>query len=351
VRSKKVEVRPPDDPCFREMPHVRLQNEVCPRVFLPLVTSTDRVLGVVEAGHLSRYPPHIYGNDVKILEGFVDYAAVALQQWRRGLLDRISHDLRSPILGIREEANAIKRMVEKVGQPTTADLLHVCNTLHRNCESLFCQVVQLDYLLSKPLRRFQFQSGKSLPCDIKEVIEDHIRWLTPLFKFIVAKKESLAEDDLTRGGGSHREFGQAVGQAGSPPPIRIALHPDRMVLPYLNREVLNHVCYNLLMNSINYAKEDPRQFQIEIDDSETGSHVVIHFKDWGMGIPKGFEQKIFESGFRTEEAKRRVNGTGLGLSIAREVLRDIGGDLVLTNICEPTTFSIQLPKKPKEVQQ
>ncbi len=112
---------------------------------------------------------------------------------------------------------------------------------------------------------------------------------------------------------------------------------------------LSQVVYNLLNNALKYAKSDPSEFKlsIEVDANRLRDDFVIKFKDWGIGIEKGYEEMIFEEGFRTPEAmKMDVNGSGIGLTIARRIMEELGGDLKLINNQEPTEFHVILPRRP-----
>lgn len=73
------------------------------------------------------------------------------------------------------------------------------------------------------------------------------------------------------------------------------------------------------------------------------SSLIIKFKDWGIGVSKGLEEKIFEDGFRAPEAiDKYATGSGLGLTIARKIIRELGGDLKLVNDYKPTEFHVVL---------
>jgi signal transduction histidine kinase len=119
---------------------------------------------------------------------------------------------------------------------------------------------------------------------------------------------------------------------------------------YVDKAKLNQVVYNLLINSIKYAKNDPNTFAIRIEVDDTKDKFIIKFKDWGIGVRKELEEKIFEEGFRAPEAiNKHIAGSGLGLTIARRIMRELGGDLKLANNCKPTEFHMVLSKSLKEV--
>ena len=71
-----------------------------------------------------------------------------------------------------------------------------------------------------------------------------------------------------------------------------------------------------MTNAIEYADINESAFAIKIDGSETKNDFIIKFKDWGIGIRKGLEEKIFEERFRDSEAvSKDVTGSGLGLTM------------------------------------
>jgi signal transduction histidine kinase/putative methionine-R-sulfoxide reductase with GAF domain len=313
VRTRAVEVPPPDDPRLDADPFEKARNEQFVRVFLPLIASGNRVLGTVEAGHLRSNRPCIYEHDVRILEDFVGYAAVALEQWRLGLMDRISHDFRSPIAAIMADADMIVGYHGRLG---AKGIIEKGENILMYCEALRHQVDEFEYLLARPLRRDLTDKVKSQ--DLVEVIYEKMAILMPAFK--------------------------EAGLVGQREPC-ITVNIYKRVIPSADWDTLNHVFYNLLTNSIKYAKKDRTTFRLEIDQTEMVDYYVIRFKDWGMGVPNGLEEKIFEHGVRAPEAiDRDINSSGLGLTIARNAVRAIGGDLRLVNNCEPTEFHILLPK-------
>ena len=63
--------------------------------------------------------------------------------------------------------------------------------------------------------------------------------------------------------------------------------------------------------------------------------------DRGIGIPAGYENKIFEPYFTTKLAGE---GTGLGLSMASKIIDQLGGTIsVQSEVGSGTKFTISLP--------
>ena len=66
----------------------------------------------------------------------------------------------------------------------------------------------------------------------------------------------------------------------------------------------------------------------------------------GRGIEKEFAENVFERLYTMEDSRnRRIQGNGLGLTIAKNLAKQMGGDIVLES--EPdikTVFTVKLKK-------
>jgi two-component system cell cycle sensor histidine kinase/response regulator CckA len=73
--------------------------------------------------------------------------------------------------------------------------------------------------------------------------------------------------------------------------------------------------------------------------SPTGGWIAVSVEDTGVGMPPETLNRLYEPFFTTKS-----NGTGLGLSTARQIVRDMGGDItVQTRLGRGTTFTVWLP--------
>jgi len=101
----------------------------------------------------------------------------------------------------------------------------------------------------------------------------------------------------------------------------------------------------LLDNAGKFAKPDR---PIELIVSYNGAEIIIRVRDYGIGVPKDMEERIFQPFFRTEKSTRiSPVGIGIGLTVARKIVRQHGGELRLTRNADPTEFSIYLPYEDK----
>jgi PAS domain S-box-containing protein len=109
-----------------------------------------------------------------------------------------------------------------------------------------------------------------------------------------------------------------------------------------DRERIRQVISNLLMNAIKYS---PTADTIIVKLTETTKYVTVSVQDFGMGIPKSQQDRIFERFFRVKaKEKYNVKGLGLGLYITQEIINAHGGQLwVESTEGKGSTFSFSLP--------
>lgn len=100
------------------------------------------------------------------------------------------------------------------------------------------------------------------------------------------------------------------------------------------------VFVNLISNSVD-AIAHLQEKAIEITAKEAGDKYIIRFQDSGNGIPKEYQEKIFNAFFTTKD---RGVGSGLGLSLCRKILEAHGGSLAIDNSAPHTTFVIEFKK-------
>lgn len=292
------------------------QQENVLQVFVPMISASDnRIIGIVEAGYARSYRRHIYERDVQILRGFVDYTVRALEHKEQGILERVFHELVAPIIGIRNNASFLQRRWKTLSEDSV--------------EKKFGDLLIDSDILIHQARNLQHAFGRT-PATLKkertlvmrDIVVKTINQLKPLARerrfepaFMRYRDEDLAKIDI-----------------------------------YVDQQKLNQIVYNLVINSIKYAQDDPSKFGIVVTTEETEENFIIKFADWGIGIAPGYEKSIFERGFRAPDAIRKnVTGSGLGLTIAWELAREIGGDLRLAHQQDPTEFILVLPKKLKEI--
>ncbi len=110
--------------------------------------------------------------------------------------------------------------------------------------------------------------------------------------------------------------------------------PNWMKTRSISEGVIAEIVANLLENAFRYSVP---QSSIGIEVTEEGICI------WDEGIPINEEEreKIFEKGFRGESGSK-MSGSGIGLALARDLARQVDGDLKL--VVNPSQFKKSLPE-------
>jgi len=114
--------------------------------------------------------------------------------------------------------------------------------------------------------------------------------------------------------------------------------PDLAFDPVRAGELL----HNIIGNAIKYSYEKT-EIRIISGEGPLGGHIIA-FRNKGIGVPIGWELRIFEQGVigpNADEAK--LGGSGLGLAIAQKVATLHNWKLSLTSNADPTEFSLEVP--------
>jgi two-component system phosphate regulon sensor histidine kinase PhoR len=110
-----------------------------------------------------------------------------------------------------------------------------------------------------------------------------------------------------------------------------------------DKQRIFQVISNLLVNSINYGKENGKT---EITVKKGKKKVAIKVEDNGMGISENDLPRIFERFYRVDKSRsREQGGTGLGLAIVKHILE--GHDESITarsEVGKGTFFEFTLPR-------
>lgn len=88
---------------------------------------------------------------------------------------------------------------------------------------------------------------------------------------------------------------------------------------YADKERVQQVIANLVINSIKYGKDNGTT-EIALEDAPSGK-VIIRITDNGEGIAKEHLKRLFERFYRVDKSgNRKQGGSGLGLSIVKHIL-------------------------------
>lgn len=109
---------------------------------------------------------------------------------------------------------------------------------------------------------------------------------------------------------------------------------------------LTQVLNNLVSNAVKFTEKGHVRLLVDyemVNDDEVSARFTV--QDSGIGIPEDLKDKIFDSFMQAHPGiARKYGGTGLGLAISRELVRLMGGDLVLNSVVgQGSIFTFELP--------
>jgi signal transduction histidine kinase len=223
------------------------------------------------------------------------------EELKNDLVATVAHEFRTPLTSLRM---AVHLCTEQVAGPLTdkqAELLHAAR---EDCDRLQAMIDDL-------LDLSRIESGRveiyPLPREVSVLIAN-------------ANDEYKAEADAK----------------GVNLSARLPL-PEMSVLA--DHERIRHVFSNLIGNAVRYT---PKDGSVTLGAALADGAVRFTVTDTGTGIPKEYQERIFDKFFQVPESGPR--GTGLGLYIAREIVCGHGGEIGVES--EPgkgSTFWFTLP--------
>ena len=223
----------------------------------------------------------------------------ALEQSRRQLVARVSHDLRTPLAGLRAMAEALE-------DGLAADPPRYHKQMRAEAERLATMVDDL-FELSR------IQSG-ALRLSSDEIA------LGDLVSDVLASTEALAREHGVRLDGS------ATG---------------RLVVRADPRE-LSRALTNLLANAIRHT---PPGGCVHVGARPEDGDVLLAVADGCGGIPEADLPHVFDLAWRGTDARSPApdSGAGLGLAIVRGVVEAHGGSVRVMNTRDGCCFEMRLP--------
>jgi signal transduction histidine kinase len=122
----------------------------------------------------------------------------------------------------------------------------------------------------------------------------------------------------------------------------IAFNGDRdAFMVSADRHRIEQVVINLLSNAVKYS---PNADLVKVSVSGAGDRAIIAVRDFGMGISKDHQERVFSRFYRVEELSAHISGLGIGLYISKEIISRHRGELKVDS--EPgkgSVFSFEIP--------
>ncbi|MFG2885454.1 DUF4118 domain-containing protein [Streptomyces sp. NPDC048297] len=201
---------------------------------------------------------------------------------RTALLAAVSHDLRTPLAGIKAAVSSLRSDDVAWSEQDRADLLEAIET----------GADRLDHLVGNLLDMSRLQTGTVTPV-IRETDLDEV---VPMA--LGGVPEDSVELDI----------------------------PETLPMVAVDRGLLERAVANVVENAVKYSPPGQR---VLVSASALGDRVEVRVVDRGPGVPDEAKDRIFEPFQRYGDSPRGVGvGVGLGLAVARGFVEAVGGTVL-----------------------
>lgn len=181
--------------------------------------------------------------------------------------------------------------------------------------------------LSRNFSKTAWADGPSLiATEMRSSLSDAIestRYLEDLLRAVSASTRPVTNDELVD---LSEVSGTVLRMLRSTSSQRARIRFEALPAPFVraSRSKLGQVVLNLVINAMQAFPERPiHENLVRVSVRHLGDQVVLIVEDNGVGIDAAQLPKIFDPFYTT----KGTMGTGLGLAIAREIVREIGGDI------------------------
>ncbi|MCU1718598.1 ATP-binding protein [Pseudomonas sp. 5P_3.1_Bac2] len=224
----------------------------------------------------------------------------AFERVRSEFVLRASHELRTPVTGMRMAFALLQERLHVAAQSREADLL---NTVDEEMQRLLRLI---DDLLNLSRYHNGLQSLERLPCALAPLLQQ-----------------------------AQQRFANQAAELGLKLSCNLQEPLPELLLDHLQIE---RVLDNLLANALRHSN---RGGEVRLHARTLGDRVLISVLDSGEGIPYQQQERIFEPFI---QASRKKGGAGLGLALCKEIVQLHGGQIgVHSQVGQGAQFYISLP--------
>jgi two-component system OmpR family sensor kinase len=240
-----------------------------------------------------------------------EIAALRLQHSQRELQKAInhrdnfisiaSHELKTPLTSLKVYAEVLLRQFEKKGDNKTAEYLRKMNR----------QIDKLNLLIQDLL-------------DVSRIQTNQLTFRTEKFDINDMAKEVIENTQQIT---DHHH---------------ITLVGSIKKRAWGDKDRISQVLMNLLTNAIKYS---PHAKKVIVTLKETKQYAIITVRDFGIGINKDHQKKIFDRFYRINGTNEQTfPGLGIGLFISQAIVKRHGGEILIKSTQgKGSTFSFTIP--------
>ena len=232
---------------------------------------------------------------------------VRIEKMKRDFVSIVSHELRTPLTAIRGALGLILGGATGKATPKMNELIQIADDNTQRLLHIINDILDID----------KIESG------VIEYVFDNIPVMELVDKAVTNNNSYAQQYDVT---------------------LRVT---ERLDGAYINADNnrLMQVLDNLVSNAIKFS---PKGETVDLSVSRHGMNIRIAVSDHGPGIPKDFQDKLFDKFTQADFSDTRgASGAGLGLNIAKAVIERHKGRIEFnTEEKVGTTFFFDLPEIP-----
>lgn len=201
-----------------------------------------------------------------------------LEQQKDDFIGIVSHELKAPLTSILGYSQLLEKHLGK-NKDTRGEYF---------LSKMTGQMERLTQLMASFVNVYKIQSGKLALRKTKFSFDEMVNRIIADFQF-TSKTHTILHRGQTE----------------------LVIHADK--------ERITQVIINLITNAIKYS---PNADKIVITSEKEKDRVILSVQDFGRGIPKNQQDKIFERFFRSrDKVQSNIAGLGLGLYISFEIIK------------------------------
>ena len=269
---------------------------------VPLITK-GKIIGALEI--INKKNGDFSLEDKEILTALGRHAALAIYNARlfqqSDLVSEFVHELRTPLSSITTAAQLLQ--YTQLPEVRRVKLANVIQT----------ESIRLSDMAASFLDLARLESGRShfnfVEIDIPNLLDDCI-------DLMLAK---ASEEGL--------EF--------------LKEYPQKLPIILGDYDKLKQAIINLISNAIKYNRPGG---SITLRTQVMDDKLNIEIEDTGIGIPGGFQKRLFEKFYRVPGSENIAPGTGLGLAVVKKIIGEHRGTInMISKQGIGTVFAINLP--------
>jgi len=215
---------------------------------------------------------------------------ISLTNMKSDFVSNVSHELRTPLSLIRMFAETIEL------KRTTSE-----DEIIEYCKIIGYETKRLTLLINRILDFSKIQSNKKEYNFGSVDLNVELKRILAFYKFHLKNKGFTLETNFS----------------------------DSPLFVNADKDAIDELVVNLLDNSIKYS--DNRK-EITVNTGEKNSKYYFEVCDKGVGIPKEFQNNIFEKFFRISSTLTQTTsfkGSGLGLTIIKHIMEAHNGNILV----------------------